>query len=239
MKTTPHKLYLAFVRHGEYKQQPNVPSALQPYGLTNEGSEQSLEAAMQILKFAEEHQCVIDSTLTSSTLLRAWQTADFIGQGLQLPYQIEQSANLVERSVGAAANLTLEQIEDILANDPRYEVPNEGWKSDSFYCLPFEGAESLMQAGKRVAAEITQTFNHLCETVQQDTLKIMVGHGASFRHAAHCLGILAFDEIKGLSMYYGVPVFFEYSANESPQWRKAAGEWKVRQSPIIDCPTID
>ena len=241
MSKTHPKLYLAFVRHGEYKQKPQVPSALQPYGITNEGSEQALEAAIQIQKFAQEHDCEIRNTLISSTLLRAWQTADFIGQGLQVPYQIVESSQLVERSVGAMANLSVEEIEACLAADPRYSTPPDGWKSDSFYCLPYDGAESLMQAGQRVAHHIRDTFSELTQSVTQDTLQIMVGHGASFRHAAHVLGLLRFEEIAGLSMYYGVPLFFEYDAQDGAkgQWKMIGGEWKIRQSVLIDCPTID
>ncbi|MDG6773715.1 histidine phosphatase family protein [Thiomicrorhabdus sp. ZW0627] len=223
------RLYLAFVRHGDYQQKDQVPSALQPYGLTNLGCEQAFESAIRIQQFAEEYDCEIDPTVVSSTLLRAWQTADYIAQGLQIPYQIRQTAKLVERSVGAAANLTVSEIEAILEEDPRYPNPPKQWKSDSDYKLPFEGAESLMQAGQRVADEITQTFSELSENAGYNTLKIMVGHGASFRHAAHILGVLEREEIRGLSMYYGVPVFFEYHPHETPAWRKVAGDWKVRQ----------
>ncbi|WP_373017672.1 histidine phosphatase family protein [Thiomicrorhabdus sp.] len=223
------RLYLAFVRHGEYQQKHQVPSALQPYGLTKFGCEQAFESAIRIQQFAEDNDCKIDPTVTSSTLLRAWQTADYIAQGLQISYQINQTSKLAERSVGAVANLTIDEIEAILEADPRYPSPPKNWKSDSHYQLPFDGAESLMQAGQRVADEITQTFSALADKAEQNTLKIMVGHGASFRHAAHLLGVLELEEIHGLSMFYGVPVFFEYHPNEKPAWRKVAGEWKIRQ----------
>lgn len=228
------RLYLAFVRHGEYQQSPGVPSALQPYALTKFGSEQAFESAFKIQQFAEEHDCDIESTLVSSPLLRAWQTADYIGQGLHIPYQIRQTEALVERSVGAVANLTIKEIETVLQADPRHPDPPENWKSDSHYRLPFQGAESLMEAGQRVSDEITRTFHALTQKVEKDTVQIMVGHGASFRHAAHLLGLLEFNEIAQLSMFYGVPIFFEYHPDKG--WQKVSGEWKIRQKHLQNIP---
>jgi hypothetical protein len=62
--------------------------------------------------------------------------------------------------------------------------------------------------------------------LREDTLKIYVGHGAAFRHAAHHLGVLAFEDIAKLSMYHGVPVLLESHPDGS--WRQVGGQWKQR-----------
>lgn len=226
---------LAFVRHGDYDQRPNTPSALQPGALTPIGLQQSLKAAFQLQTFIAENTIPLCSEIESSNALRAWQTADLIRSSLQSEHlntlTVHTDHALHERSVGVMANLTVTEIEDYLRQDPRFSNPPENWKSNSHYCLPYDGAESLMQAGERVKNVIVRHFNELVKQ-NQSQLKVMVGHGAAFRHAAHLLGILEFEDITRLSMYHAKPLFFEYFP-ASGQWKKIAGEWKKRPATNI------
>jgi len=131
----------------------------------------------------------------------------------------------VTRSVGCAANLTVEQISQVIHDDPRYPDLPQYWKSDSEYCLPLQGAESLLQAGERVAAHLSRRMAAV-KNSQADILKLFVAHGAAFRHAAYHLGVLEYDQIARLSMYHAQPVFLEYL--DDGNWRHIDGEWKVR-----------
>ena len=225
------KITLAFVRHGEYQQKPKTPSAFQPFGLTSKGKKQSEATAKMIEQFAEAHKLKIHSAIHSSNLLRAWQTAKIIKKNLTDHVHIETSSKINERSVGAVANLTVTEIETLLKDDPRYECPDFNWKSDSYYCLPFDGAESLMDSGERLAKFIRKECVKLQKSVKKNTLMIIVGHGASFRHAAYLLGMLEFEEIAKYSMYHATPLYFEYTPVKSQSdWSfiKVHGEWKVR-----------
>jgi 2,3-bisphosphoglycerate-dependent phosphoglycerate mutase len=164
-------------------------------------------------------------------MLRAWQTARIIAEALAgkaaAELQLESFADLAERCVGSVANLTTKRIRQILLEDPRYAEPPAGWKSNSEYRLPFQGAESLLEAGERVAAHLQQRMSGLVVD-GSDTLKLFIGHGAAFRHAAYHLGVLEYGELKRLSMFHGRPVFLELLDDGS--WRHVAGEWKVRES---------
>jgi 2,3-bisphosphoglycerate-dependent phosphoglycerate mutase len=164
--------------------------------------------------------------IDSSNLLRAWQTARIIGDGLGLD-EIEGFDALAERGLGSAANLNLAQIGEILRLDPRFEEPPRDWKSNSHYRLPLQGAESLLEAGERVAGHLRNRMAELTGQVEGDWVKLFVGHGAAFRHAAYHLGVLGFDDIARLSMYHAQPVYLEYLPDGS--WRQVAGEWKVRK----------
>jgi len=222
---------LVFVRHGEYQQKPKTPSAFQPFGLTDKGQQQSVATAKIIEQFAEAHNLKIHSAIHSSNLLRAWQTAKIIKENINYDFDIETSSQLNERSVGAVANLTVTEIEELLKEDPRYDCPDFNWKSDSYYCLPFDGAESLMDSGERLAKFIRKECVKLRKSVKKNTLMIVVGHGASFRHAAYLLGILEFEDIAKYSMYHAAPLFFEYTEAKNQPDRsfvKIHGEWKVR-----------
>ncbi|MDB6175995.1 phosphoglycerate mutase family protein [Paracoccus sp. Z330] len=215
--------YFAFLRHGEYHQRADAPSARQPFALTPQGGRQARLGADQLLGMMVQHDLRPARLIHSSRQLRAWQTARELQMRLcDNGYDIDdiaQSSGLAERGLGSAANLTVGEIEAVLAADPRYGAPPTGWKSDSDYCLPLEGAESLADAGRRVA-------EHIRRIVQPGLLTIMVGHGASFRHACHELGLLRRDEIARLSMFHARPLLFCHDARGS--WRHLAGEWKIR-----------
>lgn len=212
--------YFAFLRHGAYHQRAGAPSARQPFALTSEGAAQAQAGAHQVAAMIAEHGLSPAPVLHSSHQLRAWQTAETMRQHLgPAVRELRQTSALAERGLGSAANLTVAEIEAVLAADPRHGPPPEGWKSDSDYCLPLEGAESLMQAGARVA-------RHLQDTLLPGHVTLHVGHGASFRHACLHLGLLDRTDIPKLSMHHAAPLLFCYDAHGS--WRHLAGQWKVR-----------
>lgn len=221
---------IALIRHGAYEQLKNVPSALQPFPLTETGAQEVRQQARIFGEWLACHGLRLAPQIDSSTLLRAWQTAMIYAEELREyfdtePHVVSFSA-LCERSVGAVANLPVDEIERILALDPRFEIPPENWKSDSHYCLPFDGAESLLAAGQRVADHIQS------QPKNSGLIKLFVGHGASIRHGAFHLTAIKFDDIKRLSMFYGHPVVFEFA--EDQQITRLFGEWKQRQ--IHDVP---
>ena len=222
----------ALVRHGEYHQQADTPSAHQPYALTAEGK---AEVHTEVDRFAvllEEHSLSIAERVDSSNMLRAWQTAMIFVEKLyqhQMPSMLIDSHDaLAERGLGSVANMTIRQIEKIIVEDPRYEEPPLEWKSNSHYCLPFQGAESLIQAGVRVAEHLQQQMHRLREEVSVDTVKLFVGHGAAFRHAAYHLGILQFEQLAQFSMFHARPVLIECLDDGS--WRHIGGDWKIRSA---------
>lgn len=229
--------YIALVRHGAYHQREDAPSARQPFALTDAGLAQARTCGAELAKMATEHDLAIAPVIHCSKQLRAWQTAAEIAETLRAAgHDIDQpreTSALAERGLGSAANLTVAEIEAVLDADPRYPAPPAGWKSDSDYCLPLEGAESLMQAGERVAGylrEIAQTGEKRGEkrgaTTGGNQLNIVVGHGASIRHACHHLGLMTRDEIAQLSMFHARPLLLCYSPHD--KWRHLAGAWKVR-----------
>lgn len=221
----------ALIRHGDYRQLADTPSALQPFPLTPLGCDHAAAAAGTVAETLEQCSWSLAPSIESSEQLRAWQTADIIRQLLQPAggsgLQVESFSALAERSMGSAANLSIKQIESVLEQDPRYATPPSNWKARSDYQLPLQGAESLSQAGERVARHLQAQMQSLQETVSADTLKLFVGHGASLRHAAWQLGVLEFAQIAQLSMYHGHPVFLEYHKDGS--WSHLAGNWKQRK----------
>lgn len=224
------RLIAALIRHGDYRQLPDTPSAHQPFPLNAEGETQARRAAAPLRATLENTGWKLSSAIDSSQLLRAWQTAQIIGEELAgqfpTPPRLTGFDDLAERGLGSAANLTISAIEAIVREDPRFEALPADWKSNSGFRLPLQGAESLLEAGERVAAHINRQMQALSEQVSDDTLKLFVGHGAAFRHAAYHMGVLSFEQIAQLSMYHAQPVFLEYHKDDG--WRHVGGEWKVR-----------
>lgn len=223
------KVILAFARHAEYEQLAATPSAHQPFALNEQGINQARQQAKLFTELLKQKGWQLLPHIASSNMLRAWQTADIFKQSLQTNVADELTIDcfdgLAERCVGSVANLSVEQIEQIIDSDPRYDELPENWKSDSHFRLPFQGAESLLDAGKRVAECLQKQLEQIDET-EAPQVKLIIGHGASFRHAAYHLGILEFDMIAKLSMYHAQPLLFEY---DQGRWQHIAGEWKQRQ----------
>lgn len=226
-KSNP-KLILAFTRHGEFQSHRALAHSPHAVGNTQTGENQSKNAAKIIKDYAKKNNLNIHPAIHSSNLLSAWQSAKTIKDNLAAPCHIETCANLNERSLGSVANLSNKQIEHLLTQDPRYECPNFNWKSDAYYCLPFDQSESLMQSGERVANFLQKSFSEMKNNLQENTLKIMVGHSGSFRHAAYLLGILQFEEINKYSLYHAEPLFFEFTLfpNQHPGFVQVGGSWK-------------
>lgn len=232
-------LIVAFVRHGEYQQPPGVPSAHLPYPLTSDGIKQASDAAQSLKKIALEKSWKICPVIDSSRQLRAWQTASIIASELQQhtssDVTVESFEQLAERGLGSAANLTVEQIESVVAADPRFEPLPAGWKADSNFRLPLQGAESLMQAGERVNRHVAGRANSLMQVISEDTLKIFIGHGAAFRHAAVHMGLMTTEKAVALSMYHCTPLYFERREDrQNNNWHHIAGEWKIRKAKGVD-----
>ncbi|MCE7519431.1 histidine phosphatase family protein [Vreelandella titanicae] len=233
---------LALIRHGEYSQLADTPSALQPYPLTEKGAEDVREQARRFGAWLTTSGYQLNAEIHCSTLLRAWQTAEIFREELTPlfaePPRLRSFSALCERSVGALANLSIQEIERIVALDPRLEPLPKGWKSASDFRLPFDGAESLLEAGARVAAhlqallepqprpETTKQRNQLKQLNHLNQLQLVVGHGASIRHASYHLNVIPFSDIKRLSMFHGHPVVFE---RHNQGWHRLYGNWKQRQ----------
>jgi 2,3-bisphosphoglycerate-dependent phosphoglycerate mutase len=213
-----------------------TPSAHQPFALTEQGINQARQQALLFTELLQQKGWQLLPRIASSNMLRAWQTADIFKQSLQASITEEITIDcfdgLAERSVGSVANLSVDQIEQIIDSDPRYGTLPTNWKSDSHFRLPFQGAESLLDAGKRVAECLQKQLEQINET-ETPQVKLVIGHGASFRHAAYHLGILEFEMIAKLSMYHAQPLLFEF---DQGRWQHIAGEWKQRQP---KCEAID
>jgi 2,3-bisphosphoglycerate-dependent phosphoglycerate mutase len=221
---------LAWIRHGEYAQPDDVPSAHLPYGLTPRGREQALGAARAVWQYAEQQGLELDAEIDCSCLRRAWETAHLLAQELERlgapELAVHEFAELMERSLGAAANLTVGEIERVLAADPRFEAPAPGWKREPSYRLPLPGAESLDEAGRRVADFVLARMQ---ETRGDAPLKLFVGHGGAFRHAARALGLLSLEQARQLSMQHASPIYFEHHATGAgARLVHVSGEWRQR-----------
>jgi 2,3-bisphosphoglycerate-dependent phosphoglycerate mutase len=226
------KRAFAWIRHGEYAQPPGVPSAHLPYGLTPRGRDQARAAAHAVWAYAREQHLELAPVVDCSSLLRAWETASLLVDELRAAggpaLAVEQFEALTERSLGAAANLTVDQIAAVLAADPRHEAPPRGWKRDPRYLLPFTGAESLEQAGRRVLTHVLERLRGTAPGAPE--LKLFVGHGGSFRHAARHAELLSPAQVQDLSMDYGAPIYFEQPGDSAGGERlvHVAGNWKRR-----------
>ena len=215
----------ALVRHGAYHQLADVPSAQQPFPLTDEGRGQAAKGATELMEIITARGWSMYPGIDSSNMLRAWQTAQIVA-GVCGTKSVTSFASLGERSLGCSANLTLAQIEDILHDDPRHPPPPPNWKADSHYRLPLQGAESLIEAGRRVADHIERRMADLADAGGSAKVRVFVGHGAAFRYAAFHLGALELDRVAALSMHHGRPLFLQSGA--AGCWRHIAGEWKLR-----------
>lgn len=219
--------FAALMRHGTFIQGEAVPSAHLPHGLTDEGHVEAEQGAAALWALIEKHDMKIDPVIDCSRMRRAWETANIAARVLEersgQKFSVVEFEQLAERSLGAVANLSEAEIERIVADDPRFAPLPQGWKRIRELKLPFQGAESLSEAGRRVAAHLTQRTTGLAT----GTLKLFVGHGGAFRNAACELGVLTVPEVERYSMYCGQAVTL---VREEQGWRHFAGDWKLRKS---------
>ncbi len=223
------------LRHGDYHQLADTPSAHQPFPLTEVGMDQARAAIRLISVLAEEHRWLLHPVVHSSNLLRAWQTAEIIIDGIPGLETLKGTDLLAERCLGSGANLCIAEIERVVREDPRFPPLPANWKSNSGFRLPLVGAESLVEAGRRVADFVVGVMRELPELSDEDrdVAVLFVGHGAAFRHSAHLLGVLTFDQIAEVSMFHARPVAIAEVGGGT--WQLAGGEWKVRRgSAVVD-----
>ena len=102
------RLIAALIRHGDYQQLPDAPSAHQPWPLNSTGETQSREGAQALHDMITRNDWALVPAIDSSRMLRAWQTAVIFANGLagltaSTP-QIESYDALAERGVGCLAN---------------------------------------------------------------------------------------------------------------------------------------
>jgi len=193
------RLFAALIRHGHFERPADVPSAHSLRPLSAEGREQARGAAGSLHELALELGARVDPRIDSSDLLRAHQTAELLAEALPpLPGgtpRVHGCEALRERSLGAATNLPLAEIEQLLESDPRVPRLPAGWRRMPGFRLPVPGAESQLQAGARAAAAIEASLTELAATAERDTLRAFVAHGGCLRHAALQWGVLALDQV--------------------------------------------
>jgi len=224
--------YAVFMRHGEYEQPPGVPSAWLPHPLTDEGKRQASAAADKIRELVAAHGAELSPSVHCSSLLRAVETARDVMSALGLDEGgLVTTPALKERGLGSLANLRVSEIEEIARRDPRVGELPQGWKSASHFRLPYAGAESLYEAGARVASYVDAISRSTAAGTNEARTVLYVGHGAAFRHAAVALGVLEWSRVPELSMHHCDPILIERMADA--RWRHVAGDWKVRAA--ISC----
>jgi 2,3-bisphosphoglycerate-dependent phosphoglycerate mutase len=228
-----------------------------PYGLNAKGIGQARDAAYRIAELVQEHGWQLHPVIDTSRMRRAAETATVMAEELAarvgVDLNVQEFDALAERGLGALANLDVATIERLVREDARFEPLPEGWKSSSAFRLPVQGAESLLDAGQRVFEHV----DALCRQLMPSQLKLCVGHGAAFRHAAYKMDVLALDQLPLLSMHHAQPIVFRCSwaapepggprssgtdkatsptsfrtLTSQPQavsrWEHVCGEWKVR-----------
>jgi 2,3-bisphosphoglycerate-dependent phosphoglycerate mutase len=221
--------YLALIRHGSFQQPEGVPSAYLPHPLDELGRRQAKEKAIDLARNIRARGLTLDTTIDSSLLLRAYETSVIFADLLTREFgeiKVAQFECLAERCLGSAANLTLSEIDRIVELDPRLSKLPPRWKATTDFKLPFPGAESLLEAGRRVADHLIAEALRMRKTGPEQALKLVVGHGGAFRHAAMHLGVLRKAEIPKLSMWHCEPVILQCDAEN--HWTHVGGEWKVR-----------
>jgi 2,3-bisphosphoglycerate-dependent phosphoglycerate mutase len=143
-----------------------------------------------------------------------------------MAFSVGEHPQLAERSLGAAANLTEDQIEIAVASDPRQLPLPPAWKRTSAHRLPFLGAETLIEAGERAAGHI---LRRTAEATPR-TVVVFVGHGGAFRHAAVALGLLDLERAAELTMNHAEPVLL---VRRGDAWAHFAGAWRVRERATV------
>lgn len=217
----------AFVRHGDFDRPENTASAHSPRALSQLGHAQARAAAVRIAGLCRDHGLTIDERIEASQLLRAWQTAMVLASELTpetgRTHHVIQRDELIERGLGSAANLTFAEITELLGADPRLGPLPEGWRRMPEFRLPVPGAESLMQAGARVAARVAASIDSIPDDDPRDVARLFVAHSGCLRHAAVVLGAVDVRHVAGLSMDFLGCVLLEKKPNGD--WVHLAGEF--------------
>lgn len=222
----------AFVRHGHFDRPEGTASAHSPRPLTAQGRAQAAAAAARIAALCDEHGLTIDKRIEASQLLRAWETANVLATSLEREadraHHVIQRDELIERGLGSAANLTFDEIASLLAEDPRIGPLPEGWRRMPEFRLPLAGAESLMQAGARVAARVVASIDTIPDDDPTDVARLFVAHSGCLRHAAVVLGALDVRQVAGLSLEFLGCVLLERLPNG--EWVHLAGEFAKHEA---------
>lgn len=180
---------------------------------------------MRLIELAREQDVAIDETIEASSLLRATETAGLIAEQLEhrlgRSFRVEERDEMLERGLGSCANLRFEEIEALLAQDPRLDALPRGWRRISHFRLPVPGAESLIEAGARTADRIDESLAAL--DTPDDRLRIFVAHSGCLRHAAVARDLLTPERAMTLSMDFVQTILVERAA--FGRWRHVAGEW--------------
>lgn len=219
------------MRHAHFERPGKLASAHLPYPLSREGRAQARAVAESVLRFARELELELDPTIETSQLLRAWETGSLLAEELERrtgrPFAVEERIELIERGLGSCANLLFDEIERLLAFDPRLGPLPADWRRSAAFRLPVPGAESLLEAGARTALRIDRSLaGATAPGGTGGVLKVFVAHGGCIRHAAVLRGILPVEEAIKLTMDYCGSVLVESIA--PGRWRHVAGEWKKR-----------
>lgn len=218
----------AFVRHGHFERPEGTASAHSLFPLSPTGREQARDAVDVVLDFADEFNLEVDARLEASQLLRAWETAKVISEELESrtgrSFHVLQRNELIERGIGSAANMRFDDIEAMLAEDPRIAPLPKGWRRLPEFRLPVQGAESLMQAGSRVASRVSASMNSIPNDDSRDVMRLFVAHSGCLRHAAVALGAVDVRKVPGLSMGFAQTVLIEKMPNG--EWVHLAGEFE-------------
>ena len=231
----PGRRVAALMRHGHFPRPENMASAHLALPLSDEGREQAEAAADELLAVAAANGLEIDLHIESSPLLRAHETAMVVGETLRrktgTTFEITDRDELIERGLGSCANLRFDEIEALLARDPRLETLPAGWRRLPDFRLPVAGAESLRMAGERTADRIDESLLSFApatssDGLSPDRLRLFVAHAGCLRHAAFVRGALSLDRVVNVSMEFAQIVLFEIQTNG--QWVQLAGDWKKR-----------
>lgn len=225
---TTSRRVAVLVRHGHFARPEGTASAHSLFPLSDEGRGQASRAAAPILEMCADLALEIDPRIEASQLLRAWETANRISASLATRtgknFHVVQRDELIERGLGSAANMRFEQLEELISADPRIGSLPEGWRRMPEFRLPVQGAESLMQAGSRVAARISASLEGIPDEDPRDVARIFVAHSGCLRHAAVVLGALDVRTVPELSMDFTQAVMIERLPNGD--WIHIAGQFR-------------
>jgi len=215
------------VRHGHFDRPDNTASAHRITPLSDRGREQARAAVETILMLCRDEALELDATIEVSQLLRAWETGTILAEGLGErtgeSFSVEERDEIVERGLGSCANLRFDEIEAVLAQDPRLDPLPPGWRRMPEFRLPVQGAESLMQAGARTAERIASSISAIPDDDPRDLLRLFVAHSGCLRHASVHLGAVDVDDVSGLSMDFCQTILIEKTIDG---WKHTAGQWK-------------